>query len=511
MLRREAAARTQSVQAPIETRRKRMQVLFITLPARGWDGSLTSLPYPHTGVGYLIAYLKERGVDSAVLDTSFDFANHREDVQSSVRKHSPDLVGLTLYSNIVDEGKQVVEAIRNATHVPIVAGGPHISVTDKEFLEQTGAEFGVMRDGEIPLYKLADALSKGGGDEEFSRIPGLVFRNRNGKYVVQQNTDLIRDLDELPFPDLTHFDLPKYPAWRRKFYGIITSRGCPYACTYCAAPLVTGRRFRIRSAANVVDEIEANVKKGFKRFGVGDDAFNVDLDRAKEVCRLIIDRKLDIVWDMGNGIRANTVDREFFQLLKKAGCNFVGFGMESGNDEILKKIKKGLKVDDVFAAVRYAREAGIGTAVNFILGHPGETYETALDTIRIAEKLPASYVNIYGLIPFKGTEAYTTLMALQQEGKAHFLYEPDYYLSHSSPVDIDPVFETPEFTAEQRRELLVRGRNITKRRAMEYRFGRTVGRCIYPLVKNQAVFNFVISLRETSVGSWLYSRIRHED
>lgn len=488
-----------------------MKVLFITLPARGWDGKLTSLPYPHTGVGYLIAYLAQRGVECAVLDTSFHFANHREDIRQAVQTHSPDLVGLTLYSNIVNEGKEVVTAVRDVTDVPIVAGGPHISVTNKEFLEQTGVEFGVMADGELPLYRLVDALSKESGDGEFSRIPGLVFRNRDGAYAVQPNTELIHDLDQIPFPDLTKFDLQKYPAWRRKFYGLITSRGCPYACTYCAAPLVTGRRFRTRSATNVVDEIELNVKKGFKRFGVGDDAFNVDLDRAKDVCRQIIDRKLDIVWDMGNGIRANTVDQEFFQLLKKAGCNFVGFGMEAGNEEILKKIKKGLTVDQMFAAVRYAREAGIGTAVNFILGHPGETYETALDTIRIAEQLPSSYVNIYGLIPFKGTEAYTSLMALREEGKANFLREPDDYLAHASPVDIDPVFETPGFTREQRRELLIRGRNITKRRALEYRFGKRLGRCLYPLVRSHAVFNFLITLRETSVGSWIYSRIRHED
>lgn len=488
-----------------------MRILFVTLPARGWDGKLVSLPFPHTGVGYLVAYLKQKGIACQVLDTSLDFANYRANIREALQRHSPDVVGLTIYSNIVNEASDVAVAIRNSTAVPIVAGGPHISVTNKEFLEQTGVKFGVMRDGEIPLYRLIEAISKGGDDAEFSRIPGLIFRNRDGRYVVQENTELILNLDELPFPDLTEFDLQRYPAWRRKNFQVITSRGCPYACTYCAAPLVTGRKFRIRSPVNVVDEIELYAKRGFKRFGIMDDAFNVDLERAKEVCRLIIERKLNIIWDMGNGIRANTVDREFFQLLKKSGCNFVGFGMESGNEEILKKIKKGLKVSQMYEAVQYATEAGIGTAVNFILGHPGETYATALDTIRLAEKLPASYVNIYGLIPFKGTEAYTELKELEKIGKARFLYEPDYYLSHFSPVDIEPVFETPEFTKEQRRELLIRGRNITKKRALEYRFGKTLGRCLYPLVRNHAVFTFLVNLRETAVGGWLYSRIRHED
>jgi radical SAM superfamily enzyme YgiQ (UPF0313 family) len=488
-----------------------MRILFVTLPARGWDGKLTSLPFPHTGVGYLIAYLKQRGIECRVLDTAFDFAHHGEQIREAVKKHTPDLVGLTIYSNVVNEAKDVVAAIRKATAAPIVAGGPHISVTNKEFLEQTGVEFGVMRDGEIPLCKLATALSGSGGDEEFSKIPGLIFRNRDGVYVVQGNTELVHNLDELPFPDLSEFDLQKYSAWRRKFFNIITSRGCPYACTYCAAPLVTGRKFRMRSPANVVAEIEHYVAQGFTRFGIADDAFNVDLDRAKEVCRLLIEKNLGLVWDMGNGIRANTVDQEFFSLLKQAGCNFVGFGMESGNDEILRHIKKGVKVSQMYDAVRWAKEAGIGTAVNFILGHPGETCQTALDTLRVAEELPASYVNIYGLTPFKGTEAYDELRDLERQGKAHFLYEPDYYLSHFSPVDIVPVIETPEFTKEQRRELVMRGRNITKRRALEYRFGKRMGRCLYPLVKNHTVFNFFIGLRETALGGWIYSRLRHED
>ncbi|MEI6970045.1 MAG: radical SAM protein [bacterium] len=488
-----------------------MRVLFIAMPARGWDGKMTSMPFPHTGIGYLVAYLKQKGIQSRVLDSAFDYPNFRTHVRDAVERHSPDVVGITIYSNVANEAKDVAAEVRKHTSAPIVVGGPHISVTNKEFLEQTGVEFGVMRDGELPLYRLVAALERGGGDAEFSKIPGLIFRSKEGSYVVQDNTDLILNLDELPFPDLTEFDLRKYPAWRRKFYGIITSRGCPYACTYCAAPLVTGRKFRLRSATNVVDEIELYARRGFKRFGVADDAFNVDLDRAKDVCRQIIDRKLDIVWDMGNGIRANTVDQEFFHLLKKAGCNFVGFGMESGNDEILKKIKKGLKVSQMFDAVRWAREAGIGTAVNFILGHPAETYATAQDTIALAETLPASYVNVYGLIPFRGTEAYAELKEMENAGKARFFYAPEYYLEHFSPVDIEPVFETPEFTKEQRRELLVRGRNITKRRALEYRFGKTVARLAYPVLRNHSIFTSVEKLRATKLGGWLYLKLRHED
>jgi len=261
----------------------------------------------------------------------------------------------------------------------------------------------------------------------------------------------------------------------------------------------------------VVDEMELYARKGIKKFGIMDDAFNVNLDRAKDVCRLIIERQLNITWDMGNGMRANSVDREFFQLLKKAGCNFVGLGLESGNDEMLKKIKKGLTISQMYEALQFAREAGIGTAVNFIIGHPGETYETAMDTIRLAEKLPASYVNVYGLQPLAGTEADRVLRDSEREGKAKFLYDQEYYLSHFSAQGIEPVFETDELSKEQRRKLLMLGRGITKRRALEYRFGKVLGRCLYVFLRNETIFAFVNNLRFTATGARLYGKIRHED
>ena len=485
-------------------------ILFIIPPNRGWDGKLLPLRFPHIGVGYLAAFLKERGINVKALDTSLDFRSKTSDIEKAVAEYSPDIIGLTVYSNLVNEARAIVSDIKKITSTPIVAGGPHISVTGTEFLKETGLELGITKDGERPLYGLITALFGGPEKRDLHEIPGLIFKDRNGEYVVQENTDLIHNLDEIPFPDWNVFDLERYSNWGDRSYQIITSRGCPYACTYCAAPLVTGRRFRIRSSKNVVDEIELYVKKGFKRFGIGDDAFNVNINRAKEVCRLIIERKLDIVWDMGNGIRANTVDREFFQLLKKSGCNFVGFGLESGNEEMLKKIKKGLTLDQMYKALEFANEVGIGTAVNFIIGHPGETYETAMDTLKVAQDLPASYVNMYGLMPMKGTEAYNQLKAMEAEGKAVFFYDHDYYLSHFSGQGIEPVFETPELTRAQRRKLLIMARNITKKKAFEYRFGRIFGGFLYLLTRNHKIFTFVNNLRNTVIGGKIYQRIRRE-
>lgn len=489
-----------------------MKILFIITPDRRWDARLVPMKFPHLGVAYLAGYLRRNGIQSRVMDTSFDFTRRTQDIENAIKEFAPDAIGVTVYSNMVNEARAIIADARKFSDSPVIVGGPHISATGADFVVDTGVEYGVMQDGEIPLTRLLAAIERGAPETELAGIPGLVYRDKSGGIVSHANTGLVHDLDSLPDPDWQVFDLAKYSDWTGGNYTIVTSRGCPYGCTYCAAPLVTGRKFRTRSAAHVVDEIERAARdRGFKRFGIADDAFNVDIDRAKEVCRLIIARKLKIVWDMGNGIRANTVDREFFQLLKQAGCNFVGFGLESGNPEMLKRIRKGLTLDDINNALALAREVKIGAAVNVIIGHPGETWESAMDTIRIADTLPASYVNVYGLLPMKGTRAYDELKALEKEGKAKFLYDQEYYLSHFAAQGIEPVFETNELTADQRRKLLVMGRNITQRRAFEYRFGKTAGRVLYMLTRNHRVFTAVNNLRTTRLGSKLYGMMRHED
>jgi radical SAM superfamily enzyme YgiQ (UPF0313 family) len=467
--------------------------------------------FPHIGVGYLAAYLRDRGIASKVLDTSFDFDHRQGQIEKCLIEFRPDLVGITVYSSLVHEASDLVACVRKVAATPVVAGGPHISVTGSEFLTRTGIEFAIRQDGEVPLARLMAEVAKGPSDDGLSSIPGLIFRDSGGAVHEHPNTELIRDLDQIPFPDWSVFDLPKYSDWSRRCYGVVTSRGCPYGCTYCAAPLVTGRRFRTRSPGNVVDEIEKAAGEGFRRFAIADDAFNADLDRAKAICRLIIERRLNLVWDMGNGIRGDKVDREFFQLLRQAGCNFVGIGLESGNPEMLRRIRKGLTLEAVDRALAFAREFRIGTAVNVIIGHPGETWESAMDTLRVAERLPASYVNVYGLMPMKGTKAYAELKASEAQGEAKFFYDPDYYLSHFAAQGLEPVFETRDLSREQRRKLLVRGRNITKRRALEYRFGRVLGRLAYFVVHNDRAFTFANSLRNTRLGRTLYQKLRHED
>lgn len=304
-------------------------------------------------------------------------------------------------------------------------------------------------------------------------------------------------------PDYASFNFEKYESYRNKSYLMITSRGCPYSCSYCAAPMCTGRKFRTRSAVNVVNEIELWSKKGFKNFGIFDDSFNQDLVRAKEICKLLISKKLGITFDLYNGMRANVVDEELFVLLKKAGCTFISFGMESGNEKILKSIGKNLTKKEINNAIDLANKVGIHTSVNFIIGHPEETYQTALDTLNMARKLKCSYVSIYQLVPIPGTRAYEEL-----KETANFFYDEDYYLSSITAQSIEPIFETSMLSKKQRIELNKIGRNISKKSILKFRFGERLGFILYLLLYNDKVFKFVFNFLETDFFLNLYHKMR---
>ena len=486
-------------------------ILFVVPPGRSWAGGLSRHQVPPIGIAYLVAYLRRHGLNPrfSFCDTSIHHERRDAILRKAIDRCSPDLIGISVYTPLMAECRDIITYIRSQTGAPVVVGGPHISATGDEFLRESGAAFGVLMDGEKPLLHLVRALFYGDGTDALSHISGLAFSDAQGQYRVNPNTELIVDLDEIPFPDWSVFDLSDYPGFR-DIYTVLTSRGCPYGCTYCGAPLVTGRRYRMRSPANVVDEIESYYRKGYRRFGVFDDAFNVDLERAKTICRTLIERRIDITWDLANGLRADKIDLEFVRLLRESGCNFIGIGGESGNDDILRRIRKGVDTAGIRSAVELASESGIGSAVNFILGHPDETYNTALDTLRFAESLPASYVNIYGLIPLRGTRAYDELKQREREGRATFFFPYEYYTSRMNNTHVEPVFETPEFTRPQRRLILRRARNITKKKAMTYRFGPLLGRILYWLTLNEAVFVLLNGLRDTRLGSLLYLRLRRE-
>jgi anaerobic magnesium-protoporphyrin IX monomethyl ester cyclase len=251
-------------------------------------------------------------------------------------------------------------------------------------------------------------------------ILGLSWRDLDGKIRHNPDRPLADDLEAIPFPAHHLYKIERYTNLNpltdgldpdARAYTIVTSRGCPYKCTYCSKP-ITGDTWRGRRVENVIAEWRWLVEDlGATEIGITDDIWNLDRQRAKDLCRALIDNKLNHVpWITIHGMKVNNTDQELFQLMKAAGCKRVGFGVENGDDWMLRHvIKKGQTVDMVRQAFRWAKNARLQTMGFFIFGMPGETEESMEKTIRLALELDPDLAHFMLAAPFPGTEMWETL------------------------------------------------------------------------------------------------------
>jgi radical SAM superfamily enzyme YgiQ (UPF0313 family) len=265
-------------------------------------------------------------------------------------------------------------------------------------------DFGIAGEGEITAKELLDSVAD---KKPFENIKSLVFR-KQGSIVINDKRPLIENLDILPFPARDLLDTKKYTFSVPK-KGIVpltmmsTSRGCPYECVFCASKTIWGRNTRFRSAENVAREIKEVYDSGIQYIAFSDDTFTLNRKRVFDICNEIIKSGMDIKWQMMT--RANLIDEEMLALMKKAGLVRMSIGVESGNPEILLKIKKGVTLKEVENAYRIADKIGIETRGSIMLGHPYETRETALETLNFAKNLKECkqmYINV--ATPYPGTE-----------------------------------------------------------------------------------------------------------
>jgi radical SAM superfamily enzyme YgiQ (UPF0313 family) len=457
---------------------------------------------PHAGIAYIAAMLKQSKIPYKIVDMNLGYSPTQ--VLKYIKQYNPDLICTTTFSPGYKRVYDLIDFFKSNYSGKIVIGGPHISVTGKEAIEKTRADFAVVGEGEYALLELIENLYE---SSDFEKIKGLIWRE-NSEIIVNEKRPFIQDLDSLPFPAYEDFELEKYLCYKDGRLPIVTSRGCPYQCTFCCARLSMGNRFRARSPENVVNEIEHWYKKGWSIFDINDDIFTLNRNRAIKICKLISERGLDIQFNLYNGIRVDTVDEELLRTLKAAGCKFISYGCESGNDRVLKVIKKGVEVKDVVNAVNITRKVGINHKVNFIIGHPTETYEEAMDDIRLAKVLKCNFVSFYNLIPYPGTEVYTWI---ENNKNARFIYPPEVYLNNITLEKLMPVFETDEFPAEERKKALIKGRELEEKTLAQFKFGKYKGNLICLLNRNEKIskvsHNLFDSFVSTGIGSTIYDSV----
>jgi radical SAM superfamily enzyme YgiQ (UPF0313 family) len=293
----------------------------------------------------------------------------------------------------------------------MIVGGAHVSALPKESLEDLLCDFIIVGEAERVFVEVIKRM--GAGQHSFMDMKGFAFWD-GGKAVFNPGVNIIEDLDSLPFPIRGPFSNRKNDdvggdifSLRSPVATLLTSRGCPHHCTFCATHLVHGRNFRKRSVTNVVDEIEFLVKeRGIQEINIVDDTFSEDRTHAAGICEEIIRRKLDIVWRTAVGLRVDTLDRDLLAVFKASGCYKLALGIESFSPDILKDIKKPVTRSQIEEKIALIKSFQIDVIGYFILGLPKDTEESVWETIRFARDSDLDFPYFSHAIPFPGTEIF---------------------------------------------------------------------------------------------------------
>lgn len=376
-----------------------------------YAGSSTATPiYPPLGLAYIASVVRKEGFPVKIIEANANNLTH-EEIKKEILDFNPDFVAMSASSSMMDE----VERLANLCpeNVKIILGGIHASsMPDQVLVDYLRIDLVVRREGEETIVEILN-------EKPYEQIDGISYR-KNGKIIHNKDSVFIDDLDSLTFPARDLLPMHKYFSFEARAYPIdyiVSGRGCPYRCTFCADFITSGRKLRIRSAENIVAEVEHLVNEfGVKEIDFQDDNFTFYADRIFEFCDLMIKKGLNkkVIWKVANGVRCDKVTLPMLKKMKKAGCYMLSLGIESGNQEILNKMKKAEKLEDIRNAARWCKKAGIETRGLFIFGNLGENRKTMEDTITFAKSLPLDTATFHVCIPMPKTEYWEII---QKEGK----------------------------------------------------------------------------------------------
>jgi len=382
-----------------------VKVALIKCSSSSGGSSYAAPPYPNIGIGYLSSLLKTNGYSSLAIDASFDNLSF-DDVRQSLLDFQPDVIGFSAMTHEIVQTNKWANRLKGVfPNSMFLIGGPHATTGPANTLRQfTVFDILLFGEGENTLLDLLNSIDC--DNISLGSISGIAWRDNN-EILVNNPREYISNLDELPFPCYDHIRnrIPVYP--------IYSSRGCPYKCAFCCR--VLGDKIRTRSAMNVIEEIKNGISKYHAKIvDFADEIFTLPKERAIEMCNLMIETGLNkkIKWTALS--RINGVDQGLFNTMKKAGCYKVDFGVESGNQEILDRIKKSINVADVENTIKMAKNAGLKTGSYFIIGHPYETIQTINETIDLAARINTTTVSFGIMVPYPGTEVFE--MAVKGEG-----------------------------------------------------------------------------------------------
>ena len=366
---------------------------------------------PSLGLMYLSASLRRAGYTVRHIDHTF---MERREVLAEIDRLQPSVIGVYCMITMQDEAFSLAEQTRGKALT--VVGGPYPSGEPEPFLDRF--DLVAVGEGEETIVRIMEHLD----DRRFEEIPGLVFK-RDGAVVRTEALGRTKDMSSLPLPyrrDLPNQQYIDY--WRRHWKDattpLMSTRGCPFRCEFCHKP-VFGDLFRARPSGSVIEEMQEIADLGYDHVWMSDDLFTLNYRRTMELCSDIEAAQLPLTWECLS--RVTQVDYDLFAQMKRAGCKRIFFGIESGDEGVLKQMAKGIKPEQAREAVQACVKAGIKAAGFFMVGYLGETQESLLKTIRFSSHLPLDYVSYTIAYPLPGTKFYSRVKERRQEGEWHYI------------------------------------------------------------------------------------------
>jgi radical SAM superfamily enzyme YgiQ (UPF0313 family) len=400
---------------------------------------------PPLGIAYLAGVLEKHNYPVKIFDCTVGIP--QSVLIDSLSQEEPDIVGITSTTPSLESAKRVAQNIKEVfPRVTIVIGGCHVTAMPQETLQYDCFDIGVVGEGEDTFLELVREIDKG-RLSKLGKIKGIVYK-KDGQVTFTGRREFVRNLDTIPFP-ARHLLPPlgtysPTPASYRKLplAVVMTSRGCPNRCTFCDRAIF-GSSYRARSADNVLDEVEELIDRyGAKEIRFFDDTFTLDKSRVFEICDKLKERGIRIPWTCLTTV--NSVSKELLAKMKEAGCWQVLYGLESGDDRMLKLLKKGNTVARNAFAVKLAKETGLEVRGDFIVGTPGETKESLERTLDFTLHNPLDYAHFNKFIPFPGTELYNMLL---EQGYKFDFSKGCSILDHSAIMYTPEGFSNEEFKA----------------------------------------------------------------
>jgi len=410
---------------------KKTEVLLVQPPRV--EGKNMNLPYGFEmslNIPCLAAYLREKNIESEIIDMTL-YPDSYELLKKFLNKLKPDFVGITSITADIFHARDIAKISKEILpDVKTIIGGVHSSSLPLETMEEFPVfDYLVFGEGELTLVELIQSVN---GSKTSEEILGLAYRD-NGNIKLNNQRPNIKNIDVLPFPARDKLDFYKYIPTPANYYrlptmGLCASRGCPFNCTNCS-DAVWGRSARFRSPENVIEELEYSVKKfGIRNFKIVDDTATTSKKWITTLCETLLAKKMNLTWNCSS--RVDNPDIEVLNLMKKAGCFQIKYGVESGTEKSLKTINKRATLEDAEKTMQLCRKVGIESNASLMLGIPDETKEDIEETIRFANRISPDVVTYALLKPFPGSKVYYD--AIKEDRIIHKRW--DEYLHHGVAV-----------------------------------------------------------------------------